>query len=271
MAGPGCSPIAPAVPLPDVLRESSGVAPSRIHPGIFWTHNDGADGGLFAIDSDGMVRARFSLDRPTRDWEDLAIGDCASGGSCLYLADLGDNYEEREAGRTRILRVREPSRLEPDTLVAEVFPVRLPDGPRDVEALLVLPQGRVFAVTKGRNHAVTVYRYPPPLRPDTVTLEEVQLLGDGARFLPRQVTGGAVSPDGGVLALRTYESVEFYRMSADTLVPIDGGLVNLRVLQEAQGEGVGIGAEGLVALTSEGGLAGGAASLTLMRCRLDGA
>ena len=74
--------------------------------------------------------------------------------------------------------------------------MRLPDGPRDIEALLVLPGERVLVVTKGRNDPVTVYRYPGALRPDTVTLEEVQRLSDGPRILPRQVTGGAVSRRG---------------------------------------------------------------------------
>jgi hypothetical protein len=259
------------VALPAALDESSGAALSRAHPGVVWTHNDGAEGELFAVDSAGALISRFLLDQPVRDWEDLSAGECPSGGSCLYLADMGDNYEERAPGSTRILRVREPDALVADTLRAEVFPVRLPHGPRDVEALLVLPGERVFAVTKGRNHAVTVYRYPPPLRPDTVALEEVQRLSEGARFLPRQITGGAVAPDGEVVALRTYESLHFYRVSGDTLAPLADGVVNLRTLQEPQGEGVAVGPDGLVALTSEGGPAGAPASLSTLRCRLGGA
>jgi hypothetical protein len=133
---------------------------------------------------------------------------------------------------------------------------------------LVFPGERVYVVSKGRNHPVTVYRYPPPLRPDTVTLEEVQQLTSRARSVPRQVTGGAVDPRGAVLALRTYESLQFYRMDSDTFVAIDGGLVNLRTLQEGQGEAVSIGLDGLVALTSEGGPMGGSGSMTLMRCEL---
>ena len=54
-----------------------------------------------------------------------------------------------------------------------------------------------------------------------------------------------------------------------TLAVLDGALVNLYTLQEGQGEGVGIGLDGLVALTSEGGTAGGPGSMTLMRCELE--
>jgi hypothetical protein len=265
--GPGCQPSLKAVRLGDELSEDSGVAPSLRHADTFWTHND-APSVLFAVNGAGVTVGRFPVLPALRDWEDIAVAGCPEGGSCLYLADLGDNYEERTYGL--ILRVPEPDPTTSDTLHAETFPVRLPDGARDIEALLVLPGERVLVVTKGRNDPVTVYRYPGPLRPDTVVLEEVQRLSDGPRILPRQVTGGSVSPRGGLVALRTYESLQFYRVAADTLIPVEGGLVNLRPLSEAQGEGVGIGLDGLVVLSSEGGPAGGPGSLTFMRCQIEG-
>lgn len=267
-AGPGCAPTLSGIRFPDELRQSSGVAVSLDHPGVFWTHNDHGR-MLFAVDRNGAILSRFKLDRSLRDWEDLALSQCPGGGSCLYLADTGDNYEERHD--LHLLRVPEPDPAQGGDLKADVFPVRMPDGPRDTEALLVLPGEHVFVVTKGRNDPVTVYRYPGALRPDTVTLVEVQHLSDGPRILPRQVTGGAVSPDGQVLALRTYEALHLYHMDADTLAPLADGVVNLRTLHEAQGEGVSIGLDGLVALTSEGGPAGGPGSFALVRCRLPGA
>ncbi len=238
------------------------------HPGVLWTHADGAGSDLFAVDAAGQVIARFPIQPGTRDWEDVALSTCGDGGSCLYLADTGDNYEERPFAR--ILRTAEPDPVSPSTLRTDVFPVRFPDGPRDAEALLVLPGERVLVVTKGRNDPVTVYRYPGVLRPDTVVLEEIQRLSDGARFLPRQVTGGSVAPGGELAAIRTYESLQFYHVRSDTLVPVDGGLVNLRTLNEAQGEGVGIGLDGRVFLTSEGGPLGGPGSMSILRCKLDG-
>lgn len=263
--GPGCEPSLDPVPLPMEIHEASGVAVSLSHAGVYWIHED-TGSILYAVDAAGAILARFPVLPRLRDWEDLALTQCPTGGSCLYLADLGDNYEERRHGH--ILRVAEPDPSSPDTLRPEVFPVRLPDGPRDIEALLVLPGERIYAVTKGRNHPVTVYRYPGPLRPDTVVMEEVQRLTDGPRILPRQVTGGAVAPAGGLVALRTYESLQFYRLAADTLVPVDGGLVNLRPLREPQGEGVAVGPEGRVVLVSEGGPARSPGSISFLRCRL---
>jgi hypothetical protein len=249
------------------LQEASGVAASLRHDGVYWVNNDGRS-ELFAVGADGTMLGRFPLDVRLRDWEDLAVAACGAGGSCLYLGDLGDNYEERSFAR--ILRVPEPDPESGRELHPEVFPVRLPDGPRDIEAMLVLPGERVLVVTKGRNHSVTVYRYPGTLRADTVTMVEVQRLSDGARIFPRQVTGGGVSPRGGLVALRTYESLQFYRVASDTLVPVEGGLVNLRPLREPQGEAVGLGLGGTVVLASEGGPAGSPGSLSFMRCQVDG-
>jgi hypothetical protein len=235
---------------------------------VLWTHADGEGSDLFAVDASGRVLARFPVRPTTRDWEDVTLSSCADGGSCLYLADLGDNYERHDFAR--ILRVPEPDPARPSTLRADVFAVRYPDGARDAEALLVLPGERVLVVTKGRRDPVAVYRYPGALRPDTVVLEEVQRLSEEARFLPRQVTGGAVAPGGGLAALRTYESLQFYHVRSDTLVPAEGGLVNLLTLGEAQGEGVAIGPNGRVVLTSEGGPFGGPGSIATLRCALEG-
>jgi hypothetical protein len=252
--------------------ETSGIAVGRRNPGILWTHNDG-DSDLFALDRSGRIVTRFDLPVRMRDWEDLEAAPCPGGAPCLYLADTGDNREHRAPGDIRIIRVTEPD-VDDDpgdgrTLEADVFPVALPDGPRDVEALFVLPGGTPYLVTKGGTDAVTVYRYPGQLRPDTVVMEEVQRLSGRGRPLLDRVTGASASPDGSWVAIRTYQALEFYRVEDDRLVHVDGGLTNLRSLTEIQGEAVAIGPEGLVALTSEGGPLGGPPSMRLLRCRLD--
>jgi len=250
--------------------ETSGAAVSRRDPGFFWTHNDGGS-SLYALDASGRVVSEHSLPIHLRDWEDIEVADCGAS-SCLYLADTGDNQERREAGSIRIVRIAEPEPGGPDSAVEpEVFPLRLPDGPRNIEALFVLPGERVYLVTKGRRHPVTVYRYPPPLRADTVTVVEVQRLGSGPMPLLSQVTGAATSADGSVVAVRTYQTLEFFRVAADTLARRPNGLVNLRTLEEIQGEAVALGPDGLVVLTSEGGPFGGPASMRLLRCDLGGA
>lgn len=265
LAGPDCRPSATGIELPRALVETSGVAVGRRDPGLLWTHND--DGStLFAVDSVGRLLDAAAVRPRLRDWEDLASGACDAHGSCLYLADTGDNDERRPAGHIRIVRMAEPELPLEESLRGEVLPIRLPDGPRDVEALFVLPGERLYVVTKGRNHAITVYGYPPPLRPDTVTLVEVQRLTGGAQPLANQVTGAAAWGEPALVGIRTYQTMAFYRMAADTLTPLADGLVNLRALRETQGEGVALGPDGLVVLTSEGGIFGAAPSMNLLRC-----
>lgn len=238
----------------------------RREPSILWTHND--DGStLFAVDSAGALLGSRGVRPRLRDWEDLAIASCEPHGSCLYMADTGDNAEQRSPGSIRVLRMAEPELPLPDgPLRADVFPIRLPDGPRDIEAVFVLPGERLHLVTKGRNHAIRVYRYPPPLRSDTVTLVEVQQLTGGAQPLANQVTGASAMEGGEVVAIRTYQTLAYYEVRGDSLAPMPGGFVNLRTLQEAQGEAVALGPEGLVVLTSEAGFFGGGGSMNILRC-----
>jgi hypothetical protein len=255
--------------LPTDLVETSGVAVSRTQPGLLWTHND--DGSvLYAVDTLGALRASYVVRPRLRDWEDIAIASCESHGTCLYFADTGDNQEQRRPGAARLARVAEPElgpdATDPSELTAGVFPLRFPDGPRDVEALYVLPDERPFLVTKGRNHPVTVYAYPPPLRADTVTLREVQRLGSGPASLPDRVTGASASADGDVVVLRTYQAMEWFEVRGDSLVARDDGRVNLRPLRESQGEGVALGAGGLVVLTSEAGFFSRRGGMNRLRC-----
>jgi hypothetical protein len=250
--------------LPSELQETSGVAPAS-RAGFLWTHDDG-DSDLFALDGDGRIARRFAVRGGTEDLEDMAAAPCQGGGACLYLADTGDNEERRAPGAALILRVREPVLDSAGELGPERFPVRLPEGPRDIEAIFVLPGERIHLVTKGRAHAITVYRYPGLLRPDTVMLQEVQRLSEGPRPLFDQVTGASAARDGSLVAIRTYRALQFYGIDSDSLAPLPNGLVNLAPLQEIQGEGVAIGADGFVTLTSEGGPLGGPASLVTLRC-----
>jgi hypothetical protein len=252
------------MPLPEELSETSGIAASARDPDVFWTHNDGG-AELFAIDRQGRILSRHPFDVEPRDLEDIAAAPCADGSACLYLSDTGDNAERRPV--VRILRVPEPMVGHAGTIETEVFPIRFPDGPRDAEAIFVLPDERVFIVTKGRSHPITVYRYPLPLRADTVTLDEVQRLTGGAEPLFDQVTGASASPTGSTVAIRTYQSLRFYAPRADSLAAVPNGIVNLRTLEEIQGEGVSLSVDGRVMLTSEGGPLGGPAALSQLRCQ----
>lgn len=135
--------------------------------------------------------------------------------------------------------------------------------------MYVLPIEQIFFVTKRRNHPVTIYRYPPPLRSeDIVTSVEVQQLTTGPVARPRVVTSASATLDGGTVAIRTYETLEFFSVTAEgRLLESGPGCIDLWALREAQREGVGFGANGTIVLTSEA--AGGVgSSLAFLNCNL---
>jgi hypothetical protein len=241
--------------LPSSLREASGVAASRRHPGVLWTHNDSnSSPHLFAIDSTGQILGRLRVaGARNRDWEDIAIGPCPSG-ECIYLADTGDNRLER--GDAAIYRIPEPAPGDSVTAQAERFPIRYPNGPRDVESLYLLPDGALHLVSKGRRHPIEVFRYPAPLRAEEMVLvREVQQLSAAGVALPYQVTGAGATGDGRWVALRTYSAVHLYRPGSDgLLVPALSAVgLSLRPLAEPQGEGIDIRDDGTIFLVSEAG------------------
>src|ERR1044071_10089612 len=56
-----CAPDGAAGSLDDEIHESSGVAVSRAHRGIFWTHNDSGDPVLYAADEQGRTAGRVRV------------------------------------------------------------------------------------------------------------------------------------------------------------------------------------------------------------------
>ncbi len=257
--------------LPAALAESSGVAASRAHPGVFWTHNDSdGDAVLFAIDTAGTVLGRVRVTGArNRDWEDLALGPCPAG-ECLYIADTGDNRGERD--EVALYRVPEPAPDAAATAPAERFRLRYPGERLDTEALYVLPGGRVHLISKGRNEPVTLFRYPGELRAEeTVELRRVGALSHGPVGLPYQVTGAGAAPDGRWVAVRTYTAVQVYRVGwRGRLRPrFAGAGIDVQALAEPQGEAVAVTADGAIVLTSEAGPRGVPGTVARIECRLD--
>lgn len=236
------------------LPEGSGLAASRRTPGRFWSHNDSGEPVLFALDGNGRVIGRLTISgAAVEDWEAVAVGPCPSG-SCIYVADIGDNDAERR--RITIYRIMEPAEASGSAAVTDVFHATYPDGAHDAESLLVTPEGHLLIVTKGDTGPVSLYRFPNELRSGaTVALERVGRARD--QHQPAEsdrITDGAVSPDGHWIVLRSTHALTFYR-AADLLAGSwqEAGRVALGTLGEPQGEGVTFASNDSVYLMSEGG------------------
>ena len=236
--------------------ESSGVAVSRDHPGILWTHNDSGDGPyVYATNLEGADLGRFRVAGARAvDWEDIALGPCLGApATCLYIADTGDNEARRRNAALYIVpepdldAVPRRSATAPARRIALTFR----GGPRDVEALAVTPDGTVLLVSKGRTGPFEVFRLErEELTNDTVEVAPwTELPIEPRRALGRLVTGAAVSPDGHTLVVRTYTELFFLALDVRDGLPLTSscwlGLV------EPQGEAVDFLDDRTLVLTSE--------------------
>lgn len=214
-------PYSAAVKLADLeapfINEASGIADSRVNPGILWVHNDSGDGPyLYAVDHQGKTKAVYRVNMASAsDWEDMAYGPGPDGkGNFLYLGDIGDNLRSRTD--CTVYRIAEPkiptnaSKTKETSVGTAGGTVRrlfhYPDAPHNAEALLCHPQtGILYIVTKEGSGKSVVFRFPKEPTtlgmPETLTPVATITLPEGHSPL---VTGGAISPDGHKVILRTY-------------------------------------------------------------------
>lgn len=208
------------------LNALSGLAASREQPEIVFAHNDHDRPVVYALDLQGRLHARISLEQAdATDIEDIEVGPCG-GASCVYLGDVGDNTRVR--GEYGVLRFVEPTvPSEPGSTEMSVeferFRFRYEDGSHNAESLMVGPDGTVYVVTKvapGTGGSVVangpseVYRLEPPLSTTAVAV------ATKVATLPIPVTGeGAASaatahPCGLAFLVRTYDRVYEFRAPA---------------------------------------------------------
>ncbi|MFI9494119.1 WD40 repeat domain-containing protein [Streptomyces halstedii] len=223
------------------ITESSGLAASRIHPGVYWTHNDSDDGPfVFAVDSrTGETVATITMRGigEPRDVEAISLGPDGN----LYVGDIGDNLDG-SWDHVWIYRFPEPKRLADATVQATQFDVTYADGPRNAEALMVHPKtGRVYIASK-KEDGGGLYEGPKELA--TGRNNVFRRVGE----VP-WVTDGAFSPDGRHLVLRSYFSARGYefengRLGADHAVVVPFQRQSESVTYTADGSAMMFGSEG---------------------------
>jgi hypothetical protein len=149
---------------PATLKELSGLAASRLHPGIFWAHNDSGNAlELYAIQQTGAVVATLTLTGATGiDVEDVAVGPCTAGAatSCVYLADIGDNPSTRPS--IAVYKLPEPTALQDASVAVAVSTFTYPDGAHNAESFVVAPDGSAqYVLTKHAANLGDVYKLVP--------------------------------------------------------------------------------------------------------------
>ncbi|MEU5524651.1 WD40 repeat domain-containing protein [Streptomyces sp. NPDC047860] len=215
------------------ITESSGLAASRLHPGVHWTHNDSDDGPyLYAVDgATGETVARLTLSGvgAPRDVEAISVGP----GNKLFVGDIGDNLGGSWP-YVWIYELPEPKRLEDATVRATQYVVKYSDGARDAESMVVHPKtGRVYIIDK-KEEGGHLYEGPAKLSTE----------GDNV-FRPVApvdlwATDAALSPDGQDLAVRGYFGGIHYAWNGGKLQRKG----RLSVPLQGQGESVTYSADG---------------------------
>jgi hypothetical protein len=180
------------------IDESSGLAPSRRHEGILYTHNDkGSAPQVFVVSSTtGATEAVLEVDASAVDWEDVAVTD-----SGVWVGDIGGGDTVRET--VTVVSFPEPTTLEDQSPGSTEHELTYEDGAHNAEALLVDPAtDRVYVVTKDPQGG-GVYAAPEQLGPGSNLLSRV---GEA----PPNVTGGSWAPAGPGFALRNYARAYVY-------------------------------------------------------------
>lgn len=284
--------------LPAELLEASGVVRDPRRADLFWAHNDsGNPAELVAIDGSGRLLGVAPLAGvDNRDMEDIALGTCAAG-SCLYLADMGDNLAVHSTIRVHRFPLPEvPSisggladdsagaatgaavtlaAVRPDTTWRFVYPA----GPRDAESLAVdSERGELIVVTKGREDVIELYVAPLEKTDEEKAAGEPSdprpLRRVGRLPLPigagtsQFITAADLSPDGTVLAVRSYSTLYRFRWPGsaafDTLAtPAHSSLLGAL---EAQGEGLAWDDDGRTLILVSEGRANRPPTLSRIRC-----
>jgi len=202
------------------ICESSGLAPGRINPRTFWTHNDSGDGPrLFAFDMAGRSRGVITVaGAKARDWEDMA-SFTHDGRGVLLIGDIGDNPGKRK--RYTLYAVDEPKL--PDGRAAETkikpthtITFRYEDGPHNCESLAVDPADRtIYLAIKAVGDRCNVYTLPWPSAdtpPDTVHVARRL-----ATLTLPIATAMDISPDGRRAVVLSYgDAYEYVRQPDET-------------------------------------------------------
>lgn len=243
----------PAVPagmeqlakLPAEVSESSGLA--VVATGEYLTHNDaGNKPNLYRLNAKGKLLQTIPLKLPNVDWEDLAQDTAGN----VYIADTGNNANDRRELAIYKLKPDAPQKVQAIRFTYEdqtKFPPPKKERNFDSEALF-WSNGHLYIVTKDRGQSQTIKVYRVPDEPGTYTARLI-----GSHHLAGQVTGAAISRDGGLVALLSEETLHLFRDFSSVDKFYEGTYEKRPLPGAGQTEAVGFESNDVLVITSEGG------------------
>ncbi|MFF5081048.1 hypothetical protein ACFY36_28695 [Actinoplanes sp. NPDC000266] len=163
------------------------------------------------------------------DTEDMIL---SADGRTLWIADIGDNDFDNDKSRDTIGLWKMPVTGASEPVL---YRLTFPDAHHDAEALLLNGNGTPLIVTKEIQKAdASAYVYEPTAALKTgktgvpmklvakLTVSGTQTAGNPyARIGNKVITGGAIAPGGGKIALRTYtDALEWDVKNGDVLAAL---------------------------------------------------
>jgi hypothetical protein len=194
---------------PDIA-ESSGIIPARGKSGGFWVHNDSGVDNLYAITAEGESMGQWKIkDVDLQNWEDIA-----AVGSRLYVADIGNNEENRET--VTVYSIPHP----PANKSGELSPNRswvleYPDHPFDSESFFVYKSSGYLISKELSRGEVRIYRFPLNKKGAKFTLEKL-----GKLNVNDEARGADITRDGKRLAVITGSGAYLFGLTNG--IPSDG-------------------------------------------------
>lgn len=229
----------------DRLLELSGLVTTDSGYLVINDSNDrGAAMRIFYLDKKCNLSKSVGYPGGARDPEDVAV---APDGT-VWVADIGDNLNSSTRRATVALW-----KLAPESSSPVIYRLTYPDGPHDAEALLLDGDGSPIIVTKELTGPGKVYVPTGALQPNTKDGVKLRLAGEVkaertgtpnklALIGQNAFTGGAISPDGKKVALRTYaDAYEWDVPDGDVVKAITNTKTKPRITpmpEEPQGEAI---------------------------------
>lgn len=217
------------------LEEVSGIVFSRAYPDRLYSHNDSGSGASFFVTSaNGSKLQEVQISGlGAFDVEDISYGPCG-GQSCIYLADIGDNFGIRT--NISVSAIPEQETFGRSVQAAQTLELKYPDGSHNAEAMAVHPNGDIYIVTKEKGgsgaRSARLYRAPRNWIANARGPVAMQFLGsiDVPRVLNDTskraiVTGMDISADGTKFLLITYTHAIEFNVNLATVTSWSGSLV----------------------------------------------
>ena len=229
------------------LAELSGLYADKDR---WYAVNDGGEKATVVVmKKDCTVERNIVGQTDPFDIEDLGR---AKDGTFL-LADGGDNDLERTTAALIALTPQGKSTL---------YRLKYPDGKHDSEALLVGANGAPYFITKDVGNAGVYSPIRQLKSPGPTPMKKVATIKLAATDTPggpvpgpigsRTITGGAVSADGTVVAVRTYTDAYLYAApDKDIVKALATKPVRVPLPNEAQGEAIAFEGDGSLVSASE--------------------